>query len=187
MGQTVRSAVNRLALRVVNRLRSSEPGFTLIETSIALGVLAIVAAGVLPMGLMATKTTENQGHLSARTTEYAQDKLEQLMALAYGDVLTDTRSFPAAAAGGSGLALGGTLNTVAPIAQYSDYLDLNGNVLPPAANPPADWYYLRVWQIVSPRANLKQITVVAQVRRTVLGGPGLVPRSTISSLKTFPF
>ena len=169
------------------RVRSSAAGFTLIETAIALGVLAIVAAGVLPMGLIATKTTENQGHLSARTTEYAQDKLEQLMALAYGDVLTDTRVFPAAAAGGSGLAVGGSLDTAAPVVTYVDYLDLNGNVLPAAANPPADWYYMRAWQITTPRANLKQIAVVAQVRRSVLGGPGMVPRSQVTTLKTFPF
>ena len=37
------------------------------------------------MGVVGMMTTENQGHLAARTTEYAQDKMEQLLVLAYGD------------------------------------------------------------------------------------------------------
>ncbi len=171
-----------------NDRRRTEGGFSLIETVLALGVLAVVAAGVLPLGLIATKTTENQGHLMARSTEYAQDKLEQLLALAYGDSITDTRVFPAAAAGGSGLAIGGSTNTAAPVAAYVDYLDINGNVLAGAGGAaPADWFYMRAWQVTSPRANLKQVTIVASVKASALGGPGRVPQSTVSALKTFPF
>jgi len=167
--------------------RRTEHGFSLIETIIALGVLAVVAAGVLPLGVIATKSTENHGHLMARSTEYAQDKLEQLLALTWGDALTDTRTFPAAALGGSGLAVGGTTNTAAPVAAYVDYLDINGNTLPSGGAAPADWFYMRVWQVTSPRANLKQVTVVARVKASALGGPGRVPQSTVSALKTFPF
>jgi len=182
--------------------RHGERGFSLIETMIALSVLAIVAAGVLPLGILATKATENQGHLNARTTEYAQDKLEQLMALAYGDSISDTRVFPAAALGGSGLgpcpipnpvpvacaSVGGSTNIAAPVDLYVDYLDINGNVLAAAAGvAPANWYYVRAWQITSPRAGLKQISVHAQVKASALGGPGLIPQSTVTALKTFPF
>jgi len=46
---------------------------------------------------------------------------------------------------------------------------------------------MRAWQVTSPRANLKQVTVVARVRASALGGPGRVPQSTVSALKTFPF
>ena len=154
---------------------------------IALGILAIVAAGVLPLGIIAAKSTENYGHLNARTTEYAQDKIEQLMALAYPDAATDTRVFPAAAAGGSGLALGGSINTAAPVALYSDYLDVNGTLIAAGGGPPAPWYYMRAWRVTSPRANLKQITVIARVNAVSLGGPGLIPQSTVSVLKTSPF
>ena len=73
----------------------TENGFGLVETMMALTVLLVVALGILPLGIIATTTTENQGHLSARTTEYAQDKLEQLLALSYGDTTSDTREFPA--------------------------------------------------------------------------------------------
>ena len=77
-----------------------DEGFSLLETVFALGILAIVAMGILPLGLLAVSTTENQGHLMARTTEYAQDKLEQLMVLSFGDSTSDTRVFPATNAAG---------------------------------------------------------------------------------------
>ena len=171
------------------RLRSHD-GFTLIETLCALGLLAVVAAGVLPLGLLATKLTENQGHLVARTTEYSQDKLEQLLALAYGDSTSDTRVFPATATNGTGLSVGGSVNTAAPVTGYVDYLDANGNVLASAGNAaPANWFYMRAWQVSTPagRTNLKQITVIAIVRTAAAGGLGDIPRSTVTALKTSPF
>jgi len=162
-------------------------GFSLIETMIALGILAVIAAGILPLGLMATNTTENQGHLMARCTEYAQDKAEQLFALAYGDTTSDTRVFPAPTTGGTGLAVGGTTSTAAPTVGYVDYLDVNGNVLASAGGAPATWFYARAWAVTTPRGNLKQIAVRTTVRAAALGGSGRVPESTVSVLKTLPF
>jgi prepilin-type N-terminal cleavage/methylation domain-containing protein len=167
---------------------TDQRGFSLLETMIALCILAVVAAGVLPLGILAAKMSENQGHLSARTAEYAQDKIEQLVALAYSDATTDTRVFPAPNVGGSGLTIGGSIVTTAPAALYADYLDVNGNVLPAAGGgPPAGWYYMRAWRITQLRANLKQIIVVARVNALAFGGPGLLPQSTVSVLKTSPF
>ena len=165
----------------------SDAGFGLLETTFAMVILLIVATGVLPLGVLATKTVENQGHLTARTTEYAQDKLEQLLALSYGDTTSNTRVFPATDTGGSGLTVGGNLNTAAPIAQYVDYPDNNGNLLP--SNNNAGWFYQRVWQVsaVAGRVNLKQITVTATVRVAASGGIGSRPLSTVTALKTNPF
>lgn len=162
-------------------------GFTLIETVFALTILMIVAAGVMPLALVAVRATENQGHLAARTTEYAQDKLEQLMSLSYDDAITDTREFPSVAAGGSGLTIGGSADPDAPVNLYVDYLDADGNLIEDADDGGTDWFYKRVWSVSSPRALLKMITVTATVRVAAQGGIGEVPRSTVSALKTEPF
>lgn len=165
-----------------------EEGFSILETMFAICLLFVVSIGLLPLGLIATTNTENQGHLMARTTEYAQDKMEQLLALSYGDNSTDTRVFPATDLGGTGLAVGGNADpAAAPVDLYADYLDISGTLLPSVGGAaPANWYYKRVWAIASPSANLKQITVTATTR-TAVGSIGRIPRATVTSLKTFPF
>src|ERR1044071_3323736 len=115
-----------------SRMRSlplcSESGLSIIETIFALALVMIAALGLLPLGAIDTTTTENQGHLMARTTEYAQDKLEQLLALSYGDTTSDTRVFPATNTGGTGLnpSPGGSSDPDAPVDKYVDYLDIDG-------------------------------------------------------------
>jgi len=172
----------------MQRLQTHE-GFTLLETVFALSMLLIVAAGIMPLGLVAVKTTENQGHLAARTTEYAQDKLEQLMALSYGDSATDTRVFPATDLNGSGLTIGGSADPTAPVNLYVDYLDINGELKAAGAGggAPNGWFYKRVWQVSLEKANLKRITVTATVRVAAQGGAGDLPQSTVMALKTNPF
>jgi hypothetical protein len=136
---------------------------------------------------MAVSTTENQGHLVARATEYSQDKMEQLLALAYNDSTTDTRVFPAAGAGGTGLAAGGSANPATPITGYVDYLDSNGNLVVTAGtNPPAGWFYKRVWQVSSPFTNMKQVSVTTIVALGV-GRAGRTPQATLVALKSYPF
>ena len=162
-------------------------GFSLLETMVGLSLLLVVAAGMMPLATVAFSVSENQGHLASRAAEYAQDKLEQLMALSYGDTASDTRVFPATDVGGSGLTIGGSSNPAAPVAQYVDYLDVDGALIPSANGaPPQGWYYQRVWQVTSPKANLKQVTVTATVRFTS-GAYALRPRATVTSLKTSPF
>ena len=163
-------------------------GFGLVETLVALLILLVVTVGVLPLALVSTRATENQGHLMARTTEYAQDKLEQLLALAYGDTTTDTRVFPSPDVGGSGLTPGGSIDPDAPVNLYVDYLDINGTLIPAGGgNAPAGWFYKRVWQVSVPSANLKRVTVTAIVRTAAAGGSGRIPQATVAALKTFPF
>jgi type II secretory pathway pseudopilin PulG len=169
------------------RTSAGGSGFTLLETVFALSVLLIVALGLLPLGVLATTTTENQGHLMARTTEYAQDKMEQLLSLAYGDVTSDTRVFPATTTGGSGLTPGGSADPSAPVALYVDYLDVNGSsIASSGTTPPANWYYERVWTIENAGPNLKKITVAATIN-SAAGSTGRVPQATLASIKTYPF
>ncbi len=184
------------------KARKAQSGMSLIETVIALGVLLIVAAGVMGLAVIAMATTETQGHLASRTAEYAQDKMEQLLALDFcngpgpgGGTGTDTTVFPAAPAGGTGLAgcdqttnpptalTGGSLTTAAPAAGYVDYLDSSGN--PGTA---ANYQYIRVWQVTIPPGStaMKQISVKVQVRSQI-GQQGLLPQSTVTALKSWPF
>jgi hypothetical protein len=171
-----------------DRLRS-ETGTTLIETVIACAILLVLMAGLLGMSTMATTITENHGHLAARTTEYAVDKMEQLQGLTFGDVQSNTTVFPSVNTLGTGLAVGGSANPNAPVLGYADYLDQLGNPMcstatPCTATPPANWFYKRVWEISLPAGsvNLKQMTVTSIVARSV--GNALLSQSTVASYKT---
>jgi hypothetical protein len=168
--------------------RRSDAGSSLAETMVATALLMVVIGGLGSMGLMGMMTTENQGHLAARTTEYAQDKMEQLLVLAYGDDSSDTRVFPSVGTGGTGLAVGGSVNTDAPIAGYADYLNKSGTLVAGANGAaPADWYYKRVWQVsfATGDQKLKQIAVTVTVK-SALGG-ARPAASTVTALKAFPF
>ena len=164
---------------------------TLLETMIALTILVITTVGILTMGMVATGTTENQGHLAARTSEYAQDKMEQLISLAWGDPSSDTTVLPLGTSG-TGLTVGGSSDPSSPTSQYVDYLDTSGNLLTyTGGTPPANWFYIRVWQISIPDSVnyplLKQITVTAKVRNHVGAPQGALPQSTLTTLKSSPF
>jgi len=182
-----------------HRKRNAQAGMTMLETIVALGVLLSVATGVMGIAAIAVSTTETQGHLAARTTEYAQDKMEQLLALKFcdGDTSgtsgTDTTVFPAVVGTGTGLAgcsdmtagtarSGGSLSTTAPTAGYVDYLDASGNLVAASGN----WEYIRVWQIAAQGTSMKQISVKTQARNAV-GTAGRLPEATVVALKTFPF
>jgi hypothetical protein len=168
----------------IRRLRD-EAGTTLIETTFACGLLLVTLAGLMSMGTLATMHTENQGHLAPRTSEYAQDKMEQLLALAYGDSTSNTEVFPTAASGGSGLAVGGGLDTAAPASGYVDWLGNDGSLLGGGTAAPANWFYERVWQVATPSATLKQLTVTVTVRSSF--GNFMLPRTTVAALKTSQF
>lgn len=178
-----------------------EQGTTLVEVVIATAILATLMAGLMSLAALAISTTENQGHLGARTTEYAQDKMEQLLALTYGDGSSDTRVFPASSSGGSGLTPGGSSNPGAPVALYVDYLDENGNLCgttgaacaaPSGTTPPTGWFYQRVWQIddnsthpTELAADLKRITVSSTIARGF--GGAMKAQSTLTVLKARGF
>jgi hypothetical protein len=195
----MRSQRKALSVRNLN----SQAGMAILEALIAIAILLVVAAGVMGLAGIAVTTTENQGHLAARTAEYAQDKMEQLLALTWcdggtdGKSGTDTTVFPAVVGAGTGLAgctnltnaiptpsIGGSVDPTAPAAGYVDYLDTTG-----APGTAANYQYVRLWQISVPAntTGIKQITVTVQARKAVGGQPGLLPQSTIAAWKTYPF
>ena len=176
----------------MNRIhkRRRQGGSTLIETMVATVLMFVVAAGVMALAATSLATSENQGHLAARTSEYCQDKLEQLLALSFNDSASDTTTIPTSSLGGTGLAIGGSSNASSPVAGYVDYLDITGNILTVSGSTaPSGWYYVRVWSIAAGPAgatNSKLITVTTQVDAPI-GAVGAVPQSTVAALKVNPF
>jgi prepilin-type N-terminal cleavage/methylation domain-containing protein len=163
----------------------SDRGVSLLETLVAVTILLVVLAGLIPLAGNAIATTEGQDQV-ARTVEYAQDKMEQLLSLPFGDTTTNTAVFPSNAVGGSGLTVGGSTDPAAPVAGYVDYLDGNGAYLAfTGTTPPSGWAYCRVWQVTSPSANLKQIRVTVRMFQSGLLRP--LPQSTLVTLKSSPF
>jgi type II secretory pathway pseudopilin PulG len=163
-----------------------ERGSSLIETLVAVAILIIVVAGVLPVFMLSTQTTYAQGDVATRVTEYAQDKMEQLVSLnkdniisdGFNDGTTDTTVFPAAVNAldgttsctgtspnicglGGVMAANSTVGSIpptAPVTYFVDYLDTNGNLLTSSTGA----YYTRQWQVsTDSTGNLKTITVVA--------------------------
>jgi type II secretory pathway pseudopilin PulG len=173
-----------------------ERGSSLIETLVAAGILIIVVAGILPVFMLAIQTTYAQGDVATRVTEYAQDKMEQLVSLnkdniisdGFNDATTDTTVFPAAVNAldgttsctgtspnicglGGVMAASSTVGSIPPAASvtyFVDYLDSNGNLLTSSTGA----YYTRQWQIsTDSTGNLKTITVVASsVSAGLMGG-----------------
>jgi prepilin-type N-terminal cleavage/methylation domain-containing protein len=184
-----------MKIRAQKRARRGQGGMSLIELMIALAILLVVSIGILSMAMVSITTTENQGHLAARTAEYAQDKMEQLLSLAFTDcdgthTCTDTTTIDTTTntyslgVGGTGLSAGGDLATAT--SGYVDYLDGSGNPLGGGATAPSTWSYQRVWLITNVTATLKQVTVTVRARSGV-GGPNVAPNATVTSLKSSPF
>ena len=167
-----------------------ESGITLIETALALVILFIATSGLLSLAAVALTTSENGGHLTARATEYAQDKVEQLIALNYGNLNADTTLFPtdtSVGAAGTGLVVGGDSDPASADDGYVDYLSLEGEFLGGGVIPPDGAFYTRAWQVEELVAGkLKRITVTCQVRAAA-GARGELPSATLVILKANPF
>ncbi|MHB8652609.1 MAG: prepilin-type N-terminal cleavage/methylation domain-containing protein [Terriglobia bacterium] len=171
----------QIPMTIPNERGHDERGLTLIETMIAAAILLIVVVGLLNLFTVAMTTNQLQGNLATRTTEYAQDKMEQLMAINYNDASTNTTVYPVTPTGGTGLTAGGSITIGAPVAGYVDYLDDTGNLLTGAAGAS----YTRQWMITISLTSptLKRITVV--VTSNVPGVvQGLAPSTTVTCYKS---
>jgi Tfp pilus assembly protein PilV len=167
--------------------RSNETGVTMIETLVAAAILLIAAAGVLSLFPTVIAQNETQGDLATRTTEYSQDKMEQLLALSFNDAATDTTVYPPTSTGGTGLggtmaasATVGAVPPTAPLNKYVDYLDRNGNLVTSSSGAE----YTRQWSIsTDSTATLKTITVVTTA--IVSKSPqGVAPSCTVVCIKS---
>lgn len=177
-------------LRSPSRQRAGkhdQAGIGLIETMIAAAILLMMSVGILTLFPSVITTNKTQGDLATRTTEYAQDKMEQLLALSFTDGATNTTVFPEASSGGTGL--GGTMSAsstvgaIPPAAAttgYVDYLDQNGNLLTSSTGAE----YTREWEIsTDSTATLKTITVVVTAA-VPAGVQGTAPSTTLVCVKS---
>ncbi|MBZ5568305.1 MAG: hypothetical protein LAN64_10710 [Acidobacteriia bacterium] len=166
--------------------RRWQAGVTLLETMIATSILLVGVVGLMGLLSVSVLQNANQGENATRTTEYAQDKMESLMALTFNDGSTDTRTYPAAATGGTGLggtmaasATVGGLNAGSPVSSYVDYLNSTGTLSTSSTGA----VYIRVWRITTDStARVKTITVVAAATRTN-GASFAAARTTLSCYK----
>jgi Tfp pilus assembly protein PilV len=165
---------------IARKVSRGERGMTLIETLIAGVVLIVGLVGL--MGAYAVTITQNwnQGDRATRTTEYAQDKMEQLLALTFSDTTSNTAVYPPTTTGGTGMTPGGSLTLGSPVSGYVDYVDDTGTQQTTAAAAT----YIREWTIaVNAAGNLKTITVTTTAL-TSLGGGGVAPSTTLVCTKS---
>lgn len=163
--------------------RFGPPGISLVETMMAIFILLLAVGGILPVFRSSTQTLEQQGNLVTRCTEYAQDKMEQLMKLNFTDGTSDTTQFPTGTCA-SGCGLGGTMgasvtvgSTTSNTTYFVDYLDASGNLLSNSTGA----FYRRRWDVVTDTtANMKTITVIAAALGTYTG---TAPSTTLVCMK----
>jgi len=192
--------------------RQSERGFSILEALIACMIMLIGIGGLMALFVVAAAKNSGQGDQATRCTEYAQDKMEQLMALQYTTTYTDVTSsvvgsntVPNGCASGCGLTNGGTLcpspTTTScpngPTVNYVDYynqtdtVDADGvSASLQCASCTGTAQYMREWSIsTNATTNVKTITVYVQSLFTADSGnssaaaQALVPNTTLVANK----
>jgi len=175
-------------MRTARSKHQSADGFGLIEVLIAMSILLVGLSAMLNMFTLAAGLNANQGEAAKRVTEYAQDKMEQLLALDFSDAATNTTVYPTTAAGGTGLGGAMAVNTTvpaggidpsSPATGYVDYLGASGNLLADSNGA----LYVRQWSIsTGPTTTLKTITVAVTATRSL--GPGRAPSTRVVAYKS---
>jgi len=182
------------SLRMQSGKKRGARGVTLLETAVAAAILMFGIVGVASLFAVSSGKNKGSGEIATRTTEYAQDKMEQLLALSFADGATDTTVFPSNPLGGTGLGGAmaasttvGSINLSSPLTGYVDYLDANGGLLTAVSGSnaqPANAFYTREWTVATDSTGtLKTITVVVTAR-SASGGGGIVPSTQLVSYKT---
>ena len=160
-----------------------EGGFSLLEVLVASTIMAVALTTLAQLFVMSTNA-----NMSAKSTTYAavlaQQKMEQLRGLAWGfdtlglpvtDISTDITVIPEQAAGGTGLAPGGSLGQ--NIRGYCDFVDKNGISLGTGTTPSVGTVYIRRWTI-EPLPTNPNNTIVLQVLVTRLRNRGAADTAT---------
>jgi hypothetical protein len=167
----------------------AETGSTLIEVLVA---TVIMVTGLLGMSqLFLLSTMNNTGSRSdTYSTVLAEQKLEQLRALAYGfdmaglpvtDIETDTSVTPPAAAGGTGLQPSPNTALQTNTNGFVDHVNGQGVIVGNGVNPPATAVYTRRWS-VEPLPTNPNNTIVLQVLVTPIRNRGQADQGNVNRL-----
>lgn len=163
------------------RTAGGRRGFTLLEVTVALGVLATAIVTIAQLFTVASRAA-GQARVGTAAAVLAADKMEQLRALAWGysaegvectDTTTDVAVHPETL-GGRGLSpsMSGTLANSVP--GYVDYYDDRGRWVGTGEAPPPGTAFIRRWSIApladSPADTLVLRVVVVRVGGRVLAG-----------------
>lgn len=171
----------------------------MLETVCATAILWVAMCGLIPLFAIAMSVNSNQGEMGTRCTEYAQDKMEQLLALrinktsdgsGFTDTTSDTTVYPTATTGGTGLSAGGSIVLGSPVTSpgtgYVDYLASDGTPLGSASTPPATAFYVRQWQItLDASGNFKTVYVIAAPLSSASTGQNKVLRQVSTTLVSY--
>jgi hypothetical protein len=171
----------------------SQAGSSLLEALFAIVVLLICVTGILTIFPAAAQYNMDSGEVATRTVEYAQDKMEQLLAIPYDvwnwditngdfDTLNKCNCGTGLGNDSGGPALPsktyGSIVIGAEPAGYTDFLDYNGNFT--NTNSAA---YIRQWQIsVDATGNIKTITVIAYAKNAT-GNFKIAPSTKLVAYK----
>lgn len=160
--------------------RQRQQGFTLLEMLFAVVILTIAAAGVFALFGYSMLLNSSQGDHGTRTTEYAQDKMEQLMTLNFSDTSSDPTQYPTASSGGHGLTAGGSVNTASPATGYVDYVAADGTPTQSSTNAA----YIREWLVANDSNTPPQIkTITVKVQKIAEPNGTILPSTTLVSQK----
>lgn len=133
-----------------------DEGFSLIEVTIAVIVMSLVAAGVGALAVAAVKGA-HRARLDTIALFAATERMEQLRALAYtygdatapaalSDMTTDLSATPAGS-GGQGLSTSPAGSVRVVTIGYVDYLNRDGQWIGTGTTIPPDCLLVRQWEI----------------------------------------
>jgi type II secretory pathway pseudopilin PulG len=169
MGHAMMAAVSRTVAPPARRA-SSEAGFSLVEVLVASVVLMTGLIAVAQMFVASTHQNMEARRVTT-TAVLAQQKIEQLRALAWGfdefglpvsDYSSDITVTPPTPAGGVGLQASPDYSLFNSTSGYVDYLDAFGSWVGTGTTPPQNAIYVRRWSI-DPLPTNPNNTLVFQV------------------------
>jgi type II secretory pathway pseudopilin PulG len=149
---------------------SNESGFSLAEVMIATGIMTAALMSLAQLFAIAVSSNTSARHATFSTV-LAQQKMEQLRALAWGfdevglpisDTSTNTAVQPEAPIGGTGLLPSPSDALLANTDGYVDFVDVGGNILGSDAEARGKAMYFRRWS-VEPLPTNPNNTLILQV------------------------